>query len=143
MLISLIMGCIWNSRIIPSFLWEKKRNEKKKKNLPRRDENSKWKRLDNEQFHTSYRSRNIFTGNICRRISWTEHVISVLEILGNNTIGKRTLGRIKGRRENNIRIHIFLNRSIQRVGLIRLRIDIIAELFCMWLWTAGFYKSWS
>ena len=76
---------------------------------PKRDENGEWRRLHNEELHSSYSSPNIV---------WAEHVArmeegrSAFKILTGKPTGKRPLGRPRHRWEDNIRMdleHIGIN----------------------------------
>jgi hypothetical protein len=75
---------------------------------PKRDENGEWRRLQNEEFHSLYRSPNITRMVKSRRLRWTGHVArmeesrSTLKMLA----GKRPLGRLRHRREENIRMDL-------------------------------------
>ena len=74
---------------------------------PKRDENGEWRRLHNEELHSLYRSPNI---DVIKRLKWAGHVAKMEE--GRSTFknltgkpkGKRPLGRLKHRWEDNIRI---------------------------------------
>ena len=46
---------------------------------PKRDENGEWRRLHNDDFHWLYRSPNIVTVIISRRLSWAGHVTKIEE----------------------------------------------------------------
>ena len=70
---------------------------------PKRDENGEWRKLHNEEFHSSYRSPNIVRVIKSRRMIWTEHVArmeegrSAFKILTGKPTGKRPLGRPRHR----------------------------------------------
>ena len=68
-----------------------------------------------------------------RRLTWAGHVArmeegrSAFKILAGKPIGKRSLGRPRSRWDENIRMDLE-EVSMQKIGLIRLRIGIIGEL---------------
>ena len=74
----------------------------------KRGENGEWRRLQNEEFHSWYRSPNIMTVIKSIRLRWTGHVArmeegrSVLKIVTSTPAGKRPLGRSRHKREDNI-----------------------------------------
>ena len=47
--------------------------------VPRREENGEWRRLQNEEFHSLYRSPNIVRMIKSRRLRWAEHVARMAE----------------------------------------------------------------
>ena len=61
--------------------------------------NREWRRLHNEELHSSYRSPNIVRVIKSRRLRWAGHVArmeegrSALKILTGTPTGKRPLGR--------------------------------------------------
>ena len=65
---------------------------------PKKDENGEWRRLHNEELHTSYRSDNIFRVIKSRRLRWAGHVTrmeegsSAFKILTDKPTGKKTFG---------------------------------------------------
>ena len=60
---------------------------------------NEWRRLDNEELHSLYRSPNIVRMIKSRRLRWVGHVSrmeegrSAFKILTGKPTGKRTLGR--------------------------------------------------
>ena len=64
-----------------------------------RYENGEWRRLNNEEFHSLYRSPNIVRAIKYRKLRWAEHVArmeegrSAFKILTGKSTGKRPLGR--------------------------------------------------
>ena len=75
---------------------------------PKRDGNGEWRRLDNEELHSLYRSPNIVRVIKSRRFRWAGHVArmeedrSAFKILTGKSTGKRPLGRPRRRWEDNI-----------------------------------------
>ena len=74
------------------------------------DANGEWRRLHNEQLHFLYRSPNIVRVIKSRRLRWAGHVARMEEdrnsykILTGKPTGKRSLGRLRHRWEDNIRM---------------------------------------
>ena len=70
-----------------------------------RDENGEWRRLHNEELLSLYRSPNIVRVIESKRLRWAGHVAKMEE--GRSAFkmltGKRPLGRLKHRWEDNIR----------------------------------------
>ena len=62
------------------------------------------------------------------------------KILTRKPTGKRSLGRGRGRGEDNIRIDLKEMAINRGIGLIRLRIEIIGKPLRMQHWTSGFHK---
>ena len=68
-----------------------------------------WRRLQNEELHSLYRSPNIVRMIKFRRLRWAGHVArieegrSTFEILTGKPTEKRTLGKPRRRWEDNIR----------------------------------------
>ena len=81
---------------------------------PKKDANGEWRSLHNEELHSLYRLSNIVRSIKSRRLRWVGHVVRIKEgsssfkiLIGRPTpIGKRPLGRLKGRLEDNIRINL-------------------------------------
>ena len=79
---------------------------------PKRDENGEWRRLQNEELHSLYRSLNTVRVIISRRLRWAGHVArmkesrTVFKTLTDKPIGKRLLGRPRRRWEKNIRMSL-------------------------------------
>ena len=71
-----------------------------------------WRRLHNEELHSVYRSPNIVRVIKSRRIELGGHVAKIEEdrsafkILAGKPIGKRSLGRLRHRWEDNIRMNL-------------------------------------
>ena len=99
---------------------------------PKRNENGECRRLNNEELHR-YRSPNIVRVIKSRRLRWAGHVArmeegrSAFKILTGKPTGKRSLGRPRSGWEDYIRIDLQKYPSIQRIGLIWLRIGITGE----------------
>ena len=74
--------------------------------MSKRDENGEGRRLHNEELHSLYRSPNIVRVIKSRRLRWTGHVARMEEVLTGKPIGKRPLGRIRRRWEDNIRMDL-------------------------------------
>jgi hypothetical protein len=78
----------------------------------KRYENGDWKSLHNEELHNLYRSPNIVRVIKSRRLRWASHVVrmkedrSAFKILAGKPIGKRSLGRLRHRWEDNIRMNL-------------------------------------
>ena len=76
------------------------------------DENGEWRRLHNEELHSSYRSANIVRVIKTRRLRWAGHVArmkegsSAFKILTGIAAGKRSLGMLRHRWEDNIRLDL-------------------------------------
>ena len=74
--------------------------------------NEEWRRLHNEELHSSYRSPNIVSVIKSRRLKRAGHVArmeevrSTFKILVGTLTGKRLLGRPRRRWEDNIRMHL-------------------------------------
>jgi hypothetical protein len=84
---------------------------------PKRDEVSgEWRRLHNEELNDLYSSPNIFRVIKSRRMKWAGHVAcmgegrSAYRILVGRPEGRRTLGRPRRRRDDNIKM------DLQEVG---------------------------
>ena len=80
-----------------------------------------------------YRSTNIVRAIKSRRLRWAGHVArmeegrSAFKIFTGKPTGKRTLGRLRRRLEDNIRMDLEEIGTMRVIGLIRLRIGIIGE----------------
>ena len=76
------------------------------------DENGEWRRVHNEELHSSYRSSNLVRVIKSRRLKWAGHVArmeegrSAFKILTGKPTGKRHLGRPRSRWEDNIRMDL-------------------------------------
>ena len=70
---------------------------------PKKDENEDWRRLQNQKFHSLYRSPNIVKVILSRRLRWAWHVARMEEgrnafkIVTGKPTGKRTLGKPRRR----------------------------------------------
>ena len=70
------------------------------------------RRLHNEELHNFYRSPNIIRGIKSRRLRWAGHIVrmeecrSAFKILTGTPTGKRLLGRLRRRWEDNIRMDL-------------------------------------
>jgi len=79
---------------------------------PKRDENGEWRRLNNEEFHSLYRSPNVVRVIKSRRLRWAGHIArmedgsSSFKILTGKPTGKRPLGRPRSRWKHNIRLDL-------------------------------------
>jgi hypothetical protein len=80
---------------------------------PKRDEvTGEWRKLHNEELHILYYSPNIIKQIKSRRVRWAGHVARVGEernvyrVLMEKPEGKRSLGRLKGRWEDGIRMDL-------------------------------------
>ena len=77
---------------------------------PKRDESGDWRRLQNEELHSFYRSSNVVTVIKPRKLRWAGHVAtmeegrSAFKISTNTSAGKRPLGR--PRWKENIRTYL-------------------------------------
>ena len=76
------------------------------------DANDEWRKLLNEEFHSLYRSPNVVRVIKSRRLRWAGHVArmeevrSAFKILTGTSTGKRRLGRLRRRWEDNIRMYL-------------------------------------
>ena len=74
---------------------------------PKRNENEECRRLQNEELHNLYRSPNIVSVNKSRRLRWAVHVArmeeawSTFKIITGKPTGKRPVGRLRRRWEDN------------------------------------------
>jgi len=74
---------------------------------PKRDGNEEWRRLHNEELHSSYRSRNIVRMINCRRLRWAGHVARMEEGRRfSKTLAGKPLKRPRCSLENNIRTDV-------------------------------------
>ena len=77
-----------------------------------------------------YRSPNIAKAVKARRLRWAGHVVrmeegrSAFKILTSKPTGRRPLGRLSRRWEDNIRRDLKKQASVRGIGLIRLRLGI-------------------
>ena len=75
-------------------------------------DNGEWRRLNNEELHSLYRSPNIVRVIKSRRLRWAGHVTrmeegrSAFKILTGKPTGKIPLGRHRRRWEDNIRMDL-------------------------------------
>ena len=78
----------------------------------RRDANGEWRRLHNGELHSLHHSHNIDRVIKPRGLRWAGHVArmekdrNALKNLIGKLTGKRSLGRPRSRRENNIRMDL-------------------------------------
>ena len=76
------------------------------------DDNGEWRRLQNEDFHSLYRSPNIVRVIKSRRLRWTRHVArmeegeSAFKILTDKSTGKGPLERPRHKLDDNIRMDL-------------------------------------
>jgi hypothetical protein len=80
---------------------------------PKRNEvTGEWRKLNNEELHILFLTPNIITQIKSRRMRWAGHVASMGEerklcrVLVGNSNGKRTLGRLRYRWEDGIRMDL-------------------------------------
>ena len=79
---------------------------------PKRDAKGEWRRLHNEELHSSYRLPYIVRLIKCRRLRWAgrvvrmEEVRSAFKILTDTPAGKRPLGKPGCRWNENIRVDL-------------------------------------
>jgi hypothetical protein len=79
---------------------------------PKREEGRSWRKLHNDEFHNLYPSPNIVRVIKSRRMRWAEHVARMGEVRGVYRVlvgkpeGKRTLGRLRRRWEDNIKMDV-------------------------------------
>jgi hypothetical protein len=101
--------------------------------VPKRDENGEWRRLNNEELHSLYRSPNIVRVIKSRKLRWAVHVAkmedgrSAFKILTGKPTGKRPFGRPRRRWKDNIRMDLKEIGINTRNFVDRLRIGIIGE----------------
>jgi hypothetical protein len=74
----------------------------------KKDANRECRRLHNEELHSLYRSFNIVRGIKSRRLRWArmKEGRNAFKILTGTPTGKRLLGRLKRRWEDNIRMDL-------------------------------------
>ena len=78
----------------------------------KRDENGEWRRPQNEELHSLYRTRNIVRVIKSRRLTWSGHLArmeggrSALKIITGTPTGKRALGMPRRRWEDNVRMDV-------------------------------------
>jgi hypothetical protein len=79
---------------------------------PKRDSNGEWKRLQNEELHSLYRSPNIVSVIKSKRLKWTGHVArmeegrSTSKLLSAKPTGKIFFRESRRRWEDNIRMDL-------------------------------------
>jgi hypothetical protein len=79
---------------------------------PKREEDTSWRKLHNDEHHNLYSSLNIVRVIKSRRMRWAGHVArmgkgrSVYTILAGRPEGKRPLGRPRHRWEDNIKMDL-------------------------------------
>jgi hypothetical protein len=79
---------------------------------PKREEDGSWRKLHNDELHRLYSSPNIVRVIKSRRIKWVGHVAHMVEgrgvygVLVGRPEGKRSLGRPRCRREDNIKLDL-------------------------------------
>jgi hypothetical protein len=81
---------------------------------PKREEDGSWRKLHNDELHSSYSSPNIVRVIKSRRMRWAEHVACMGEGRGEvftgfwlgGHKGKRPLGRPRHRWEDNIKMDL-------------------------------------
>jgi hypothetical protein len=79
---------------------------------PKREEEGSWRKLHNDELHDLYSSPNIVRVIKSRRMRWAGHVVPMGEGRGVYRVpiggpeGKRPVGRIKRRWEDNIKIDL-------------------------------------
>jgi hypothetical protein len=81
--------------------------------VPKSDEvTGEWRELHNEELHNLYSSQNIIRQIKSRRMRWAVHVArmgeerKVYKVLVGKPEGKRTLGRLRRRWEDGIRMGV-------------------------------------
>jgi hypothetical protein len=79
---------------------------------PKMEENGSWRKLHNDELHNLYSSLNIVRVIRSKRMRWAGHVArmgegrGVYRVLVGRTEGKRPLGRLKSRWEDNIKVDL-------------------------------------
>jgi hypothetical protein len=79
---------------------------------PKREEDRSWKKLHNDELHNLYSSLNIVRVIKSRRMRWARHVARmgegscVYRVLVRRPEGKRPLGRLRRRWEDNIKLDL-------------------------------------
>jgi hypothetical protein len=76
---------------------------------PKREEDGSWRKLHNDELHNLYSSSNVVREIKSRRMRWVVHVArmgkarGVYNVLVGRSEGKRLLGRLRCRWEDNIK----------------------------------------
>jgi len=79
---------------------------------PKREEDGSWRILHKDELHSLYSSPNFVRVITSRRIRWAEHVAhmgeerDVYRVLVGKPVGKRPLGRLRHRWEDNIKMDL-------------------------------------
>jgi hypothetical protein len=79
---------------------------------PKREEDGSWRKLHSDELHSLYSSPNIVRVNKSRRMRWAGHVARMREgrgvymVLVGRPEGKRPLGRLRRRWEDNIKMDL-------------------------------------
>jgi hypothetical protein len=79
---------------------------------PRREEDGSWRKPHNDELHSLYSSPNIVRVIKSRKMRWAGHVTSMAEgrgvysVLVGRPEGKRPLGRLRRRWEDNIKMDL-------------------------------------
>jgi hypothetical protein len=80
--------------------------------VPEREEDGSWRKLRSDELHSLYSSPNIVTVIKSGRMRWVEHVAlmeegsGVYRVLVGRHEGKRSLGRLRRRWEDNIKMDL-------------------------------------
>jgi hypothetical protein len=78
----------------------------------KREEDGSWRKMHNDELHSLYSSPNIVRVIKSRRMRWAGHVARMGEVRGVYRVlvgrpeGKRPLGRLSRRREDNIKLDL-------------------------------------
>jgi hypothetical protein len=79
---------------------------------PKREEDGSWRKLHNDELHSLYASRNIVRVIKSSKMRWAGHVArmgegrGVYRVLVGRPEGKRSVGRLRCRWEDNIKVDI-------------------------------------